>query len=77
MEGCTKTHKGVKYAAILKNVRSFNLISSENMVQNHPFVLFKFLQNRVEFDAQRNVHFNDQIENDFAPVGQPKLLGMC
>lgn len=63
-------HKGIKYAAVV-------LISSEEMMQKHPFALLKCVQNRVEFFAQRNVHFNDQIfENDLEPVGQPKLLGM-
>lgn len=70
-----KTHKGIKYAAFVKGMRSFVLIDSKDMVENHPLTLFEFLQSRVEFANQGNVHFDGDIENAFEPVGQPKLLG--
>lgn len=73
MIGCTKTQRGVKYAAILKGKRVFSLIGSQEMIQKHPIDLIDFLQSRLEFFNQ--VHFDAVVVNPLVPVGQPEVLG--
>lgn len=72
--GCTKTHRGVKYAVISKGKRVFTLVNSIEMIEKHPIYLLHFLQSRVEFDNQRSVVIGD-IVNSLTPIGPPKILG--
>lgn len=73
MIGCTKTHRGVKYATIKKGKRVFTLIDSKDMVEKYPIDVMDFLQSRLEFFNQ--VNFDDVVVNQRIPIGQPELLG--
>lgn len=75
LKGCARTQRGVKYATVLKNGRTFTLFSTTELIARSPLALLKFYESRMRFLACRNVTFAEEVENDAAFVGQPTIMG--